>query len=442
MLRFLPALFLAIPLTAQLSPDGLGWGRVRLGTDYETVKKSLQGEGWNLKYKIGEGPGEDTTYGKRFEAKPAAKTHTTIQEYRVFSEFWRGTIWDFTVLLKGIDPKGIRADLTRILGQPEIMDEYNARWESPKAYILGFFMGNTARLHFFDLDVQARIEKQQLVDQGIEPGEPSGRGPLRRPTPAEAAWIASFMATVRDALPPAPEGFEVDEQTDSVEPKLIENPKGTCPHKREYLVRYIHRQRQEAGGQALRATAEASRDSQQAKIDQTRTKLQRQMDLLQQQASDASAKGDMAAVQRIQQEVSRLAADGDAAMKDAETAFRTSLKDGKLKDVRLSVRVAINGGEALVRGLTSTKKVAGHPTYYRLTTADDSVEEESETVVLLGAWKTAEPDSEHQMAARWNSGLSNITGQNLQVQVRGDATRTRAYLEAIRWDKLVGLLKI
>jgi hypothetical protein len=441
LVSLLAILLLISPLAGQLAPDGLGWGPVRLGADYESAKKSLQGESWSLYYRLGAGPGELTTYGKRFGAKPPAKLRSSVREYRVFSEFWKGTIWDFTVSLQGVDPKEIRAELTRFFGPPEDLDEYNASWRTSRVKVSGFFMRGDASLHFIDLEVNARIEKQQLVDQGLEPGEPSGRGPLRRPTPAEAAWIAGFLATARDALPPPPEGFEVVEQSGVAEPELIDNLDDKHPLKREYVLVLVDRQRQEASEQALREALEASRTSQQAKIEQAQAELQSKLETLQQRAAEAVAKGDMAAAQRVQQEAVRLASQVEGAAKEAEAALRTELREGKPKDVRLFVKVAVNEDEALDLRLKPAQTVAGHKGYFRVIPAEDNLEEETETVVILGAWKPAAPDAAHQLAALRDPALSNTAGQNLQIQVRGDAARARAYLEAIHWDQLEGLLK-
>jgi hypothetical protein len=332
-------------------------------------------------------------------------------------------------------------EMLHVLGPPEELDEYNARWETSRIKVNGFFMGRNASLHFIDLEVDARIAKQQLVDQGLEPGEPSGRGPLRRPTSAEAAWIARFLGAARDALPPVPQGFEVTEQSDVAEPTLIENLDGHRPLKREYLLLLVDRQRQEAGEQALREALEAGTASRQAKIDQIKAEIQSKLDALQQQAAEAAAKRDMAAVQRIQQQVAQFAAQADAAAQEQTAALDSELRDGKLKDVRLSVRVAVNEDEALDPNLKPAQTVAGRSAYFRVIPPGEPIEEESETVVVLGAWKVRASDGTTQMAASWDSSLPGTVGQNLLIRVRGDAARARAYLESVRWDLLEGLLK-
>lgn len=445
MMRAVPtvlvALLLTTPLIAQLAPDGLGWGAVHLDADYESVKKTLQGDGWRVYHNLGAGQGEETTYGRRFGATPPARLRSQVKEYRVLSEFWKGTIWDLTVSLQGVDPKGIRAELGRILGQPDEQDEYNSLWRTSKFRVSGFFTERDASLNFLDLEVNERIAKQQLIDQGIEPGEPSGRGPLRRPTPAEAAWVARFLATARDSLPPPPEGFEVVEQSEVVEPTLVDNLDPRRLLKGEYVLQLANREREEAGKQAVQQAMEATRATQQAKIEKAQAEIQTKLDALQQRAGEAAAKGDMATVERIQKEVAQLAAQGDAITKEPEASFQAQLEGKKPKDFRLFVRVAINEDEALETGLRPAEKVAGHPAYSRVIASDEPIEEESETVVILGAWKAAAADGTHQMAARWDPSLPNTMGQNLQFLVRGDSTRVRAYLDAVRWNQLEALLK-
>lgn len=370
------SLALALPLSAQLAPDGLGWGQVRLGTDYESAKEALRKDGWSIWHKLGEGPGEATTYGKRFGAKPPVRMSSAVREYQVFSEFWQDSVWDLYVKLEGVEPASIRADLTRLLGPAENVDGANALWTTPRAKVTGFFTARGVSLHFLDLPVNERIEHQQLVDQGLEKGELSGRGPKREPTSAESACITGFHAAVQEALPPPPPGFEVAGQSEDFALGLIDKEEGAHPLKREHLVLLVDRQRAEAAA---------------------------------------------------------------AAREEVETKAQPRLLDNRPKDTSLSVRIAINERDALVRGLKPARKVAGHATYFRMVPPNDSIEEESETVVLLGAWRPSSTGI-RQMDARWDPSQPVSAVQNLQVQVCGDPTRVRAYLEAIRWDRLAALL--
>ncbi len=380
-------LLLALPLAAQLAPDGKGWGAVRLGADYEQVKEGLKKDGWTLTHKLGTGPGEDTTYGKRFGARPPAKARTAVREYRVFSEYWENRIWDITVELDAVETASISAALTRQFGPAEAQDEHNLRWQSPEVAVTAFFWEKTAKLQFVDRRMSQRIAHQEQVDQGLAEGALSGRGRLRAPTAVEKAWIRYFLETVRDSLPAAPAGFEEVSRTQPEDVNTLPNDDGKCPLFREYLLVLVDRGRLEQENQRrLRALEEIQAD-QQEKIARLQEKLKPKLDALQERAKQAIAKGDGQEIERIQQEMERLATESDAVMNGAEGDVTENQMLREPNDVRLSVRVAVNEQAALNRRHKKAFQVAGHDAYFRAITAEESLDEESETVVLLGSWK-------------------------------------------------------
>lgn len=163
---------MSLPVFAQSAPDGRGWGGARLGMDYEAVKKTLREEGYSLRLKLGEYPGEENTYGKGFAATAPSGSKTAVKTLRVFGEKWGGKVWDLTIELKGVDPKAVEADLVRTLGEPERPGEYNLHWTRPDLVVTAFLIQRQASLHFLDKAVNERIVKQQLIDQGLEPAEP------------------------------------------------------------------------------------------------------------------------------------------------------------------------------------------------------------------------------------------------------------------------------
>jgi hypothetical protein len=277
-----------------------------------------------------------------------------------------------------------------------------------------------------------------VVNDSYDSDDPAQNPRLRPQTPVEAAWSARILATVRPSLPPIPKGFELATQVEP-DPTFIDREIRNEPWAREFLIVTWDRKRAEAHIKSqVVPDDKAAQAAQQAAMDKANADLQPKMDALVKRLQAAAARNDAAEVERIQSQMERLG---------AEVAKTAGQIDGMLpkatasraKDVRFSIRIAINERRALQKGHKPAGKVGGSTVYVRDILPDEPIEEESEAVVMLGAWDS-DPDSK-TMTARWNAPLPHTVAQNIVVEVRGDPARAQAYLKAIRWEKLRSLLK-
>lgn len=266
-------------------------------------------------------------------------------------------------------------------------------------------------------------------------------GDARAATPAEREYALEVQGLLDKALPPVPDGWTAGDRTQIKPLTSVSTGVGKDPMHVEFFMEARDEKKIEES--ALKENKVYEEVTQGYTADQNTKmveEMQKKLDVLSKQMEEAIGKNDVAAIQRITKEIE----EAQAPVKAMGDAMNKELKEKaavvKARDAHLQAALAVNSYDVELSGYAAEEPVAGHRTYWHENPADHDGDFEGEWLAFAGAWKAADQDGRPVMTPAWNLGLPHTTAQNLVVKVRGDKTRGRRFLEAMKWDVVGSLL--
>jgi hypothetical protein len=241
--------------------------------------------------------------------------------------------------------------------------------------------------------------------------------PPRALTPAEKTFFTRILGTIERALPPAPERWAATEKPSTAPPKDV----AEGSEKGAFMVRY--------NGQWF----DQSQREWQSRIPADLATLQQEQQEAMAEMMQASQSRDRDGMKRAKEKLM-------AIQQRSLPSFPT--KRTAVSDACLQVRVTVND---FAVGLKNAVPLS-LPGVSRAFAVDDGNPDMRDcpygkTVVLLGAWDNGRAGGEYTyFRSNWREGMPHPSAKNMILEVRASDQRAKAYLQAVQWDVLKGLL--
>ena len=162
------------------------------------------------------------------------------------------------------------------------------------------------------------------------------------------------------------------------------------------------------------------------------------------QLGQAVERGDMAAANRLQEEMDKLYDEINQILSRRDAELQAALKRHQVKDVEAGVSLLVNSAVVEFIGRVAKDQPVAGLTVYRQEGEDNPHLgwREGYSWVFLGAgWKLMREGDHQYMEFTPKPGVPHTTVQNLVVRVQAAPERARALLAALDWAALKGLVK-
>jgi len=374
----------------------------------------------------------------------------------------------------------------RVFQKPAKIDAYSGDWVEARTYV---FMGDGWRLdgrkmssakrddiphttaQTILIEVWADAERTRGILQSIDLNAlnsllsraPVAAGvvgdPVRSVTQQEQDFYRRATATIEVALPPGPAGWSLARQTAGKPPEPLAKGSDTQPLSLDYSVEWHDTERRrkadEEIAQALMSVAGPS-DLSQTAIPTIPGDLMKRLDELTAEIMKAVAANDMAKMQALTEEASRLSQQmeagnhtvGDPAQpaEDAERRIRRELSP---RDWKATVDIVVNGfrmdlvcplNELPLPPIAGARVLQEEGMY-----GEDGTWEEGSTYVFMGdGWRLDEHGpAEDRMIMQFaeRGDVPRTTVQAIIIRVEAEADRAQSILRSIDWNMLNSLLR-
>lgn len=259
----------------------------------------------------------------------------------------------------------------------------------------------------------------------------------RDTTQAERETITATLDNVKNAMPPAPEGWVIlgDDQVQALTSICRDGEREPWPY---HYTRYYQRvDDQEARNRILQAAVEERMADMQAKQQRLDAIMARNAALTQ-ELIDASQKGDYARAETIRIEMDSNGQEYQAVM--SEGGIEERMHDAEVaasRDQSMTISVAINSSTESP-GIGAEAMPLRHDTYavFRSTSTRDVITEDN-AVILLGQWQLND-GGYLQTVPR--PGTVASAAHTFSIHVAADPGRFESVIDAIDFDALTASL--
>lgn len=268
-------------------------------------------------------------------------------------------------------------------------------------------------------------------------------GPSRPATPAEQSYYNQVMAVLAKAVPASPPpGWDETGRTQIQTPRQVADGSEEDPMGLEYHVRWQDQARARA---AQEAQVAAGAEVMKRQMAQPSTAAQeKRVEALAAQVAQAIERGDMATVNRLQDEMDKLYDEINQVLSRRDAELQAALKRHQVKDVEAGVSLLVNSAVVEFIGRVAKDQPVAGLTVYRQEGEDNPHLgwREGYSWVFLGAgWKLMREGDHQYMEFTPKPGVPHTTVQNLVVRVQAAPERARGLLAALDWAALKGLIK-
>lgn len=259
-------------------------------------------------------------------------------------------------------------------------------------------------------------------------------GDSRPATAVEKNYELKVLKGFEKAMPKGPEGWTETERTEVKAPERM-GVGAMGPLRVYYGARWEDQAARAASNEKLMKESQSIPMPDQAAMDA----MNAEMESLGQKMAEAAQKGDMATIQKLQQEADAITqkhqktfAPMDARMREIQQSMPT--------DISIAIRFEANNFEQTLYNVTRQSPVSGL-TVYRVEEKEGEGEPRPGTsYVFLGDWQPRDQGEYLLIRAEARADIPPASVQTIMVTVRGDDARARKMLDAVDWSSLKGLL--
>ena len=256
----------------------------------------------------------------------------------------------------------------------------------------------------------------------------------RDTTPEERATMTANLGTVRAALPGAPEGWIVTSD-DEISPVLrICGDDENDPWSYSFSRSFHRTTGFETRDSLMDVAADVARSEMDAKKPRAE-EIEARITTLSQQAVEAAQKGDMDAIEAINQEIEKVSEEYSRLLDEGEATGAISAAEEASRDESFSIAVEINADHMWHDPAAVPMSIPGAAAAYRW-----GEKGEGQALILVGPWKpVAGSDGDSECAMR--PGEKAETAQAVAIQVFGDVTRLESVAKAIDVKTIAALVR-
>lgn len=276
------------------------------------------------------------------------------------------------------------------------------------------------------------------------PGLCRADGQGRPATRAEAAFHRAVMNVLKTSLPVPPEGWEVLQNTDIEELKVVAEGAENTPLPLAYRVEWTNSPRK-AEMEAHRERAIAAMAAQPARAEPDPALLAR-YEALSIEAGRAAERGEMAKMENLHKELEIVADKLRAAMAGHDAQFTKMMQETAKDDIGALITIQVNTYGSPFLGVPHREPPLGDITQvYRTRREQDyqgDLDKEGASYVFLGKpWRVVKAEGELYLQAEEPAPSPHTAVYTLVVTVQAQDARARHILEGMNWNALKGLLK-
>ena len=263
---------------------------------------------------------------------------------------------------------------------------------------------------------------------------------IRDVTAAERTQMTNVLKAAQSALPPAPEGWIIVEDT----AHEISVPAHICGdvEKAPWVYGLARTYRNSTGGEAQQQSLEDQAARQRAAMQERQPRLdalQAKMQKIMQQQIALNQKQDYKGAEALQPQLKAAEKEHEKLMNEVYNPAAMAAAGKVLsKDRELFISVRVNPrNEDVGPGATAIAPPAGGKSALRWHVEDEN-ESNDHALYMFGAWKQS-PDGRWQQTAR--AGAAPPSAHGVAVQVRGDPERVTQTIAKIDFTKVAATVK-